>query len=304
MAMQTEQFPNHHDGISLLSALGKRRDEQFTEYYVEIEFVTAVIGGQPVRIETALAMLAARLKKGYITQAEHDALVPQILERYKEFPDPLRALTGIDEMPVVNHEDEHSDEDDDEEELSQHEAKSAAVRMAEEARHTTFWCDTRGRYLESRVVKSAFRDLYSTMSLYTTKNRKKGAHNDGSYVIAADGNSMDRLYFRRNGEILQDVDKTETKVIILKGRSALRVVDLFKGRDDGFETRLAFKYLTHANCSITEQDFIDGLALLEHRGIGSMASQGHGKFRTVDVRKLKAGVSHKPKTDEPKAKKQ
>jgi len=35
-----------------------------------------------------------------------------------------------------------------------------------------------------------------------------------------------------------------------------------------------------------------------------MASQGHGKFRTVDVRKLKAGVSHKPKTDEPKAKKQ
>jgi len=262
----------------LTADLIKRRSTQFVVYEISAELVNAIVGGVAKRLETTYAVIARRVKDGILTEEEGERIKADVRGRYEDMAARARA-----EKEASG---ETSDEDNPE--------LSDAAKEAVEARWSTFWQDATGIYLEARTIKAAIREAHSALGTFTAgrQMRKRGGHNDGTYVVGTE--SSEKVYLMRNGEALKEPDDFEDRVVLLKTaqgpRSALKRIDVVLGKEEGpdFGCNITFRIGLLRECSITENDLINALSLLEFKGLGAMASLGFGKFIITSFKRLGA----------------
>lgn len=258
--------------------LVKRRSTQFIVYEIEAELVNAIVGGVAKRLETTYAVIARRVKDGILTEEEGERIKADVRTRYQEMAAKERAQR------------EAAGEVD----STENPELSEAAKEAVEARWSTFFQDHRGIYLEARTIKAAIREAHSSLGTFTKgrTERKRSGHNDGTYVVGT--TDSEKVYLLRNGEHIPEPDDFEDRVVLLKTaqgpRSALKRIDVVLGKEEGpdFGATIRFRIGLLQECSITEEDLISALSLLEFKGLGAMASLGFGKFVITSFKRLGA----------------
>lgn len=259
-------------------------NSQYVQYMVEARITNKIIGGTSRRLETTFAMIDSRVKTGKITEEEAEEIKAEVVKRYEEMRKKHKAHDNTNgEVPT-----------DDPEALS-------AAASALESNWNSFWFDEYGLYLETRTIKAAIRSSLSALNVFTenVRLRKRVGHNDGTYVEGV-GPHIDRIYLQRHGEYITEADDYEDRVVLLRTKqgpmSALKRVDVVwgddmnpparEGKSAPYECVLRWRYKVLKSCSLTEEDIIKGLALLQDRGLGAMTSQGFGRFKLSAFERL------------------
>lgn len=263
----------------LLGSVQDVHKDQYVEYLVEANILSKIVGGTPKRLETTFAMIDSRTKAGKLTEEEAEAIKENVVKRYQEMHKKTAAANG------------------EEAETADPEAISAAA-TALEANWNTFWFDANGLYLETRTIKAAIRSSLSVLNVFTENRtaRKRVGHNDGSYIEST-GPYLDRIYLMRHGNYITEPDEYEDRVVLLRTAkgpiSALKRIDVVWGEEmnkdvegEPYECRLTWKYKVLKSCTISEEDVVKGLALLQDRGLGAMTSQGFGRFKLSRFERL------------------
>jgi polyhydroxyalkanoate synthesis regulator phasin len=258
---------------------------QYVQYAVEARILNKIVGGTSRRLETTFAMIDSRVKAGKITEEEAEDIKSEVVKRYDEMRKKHSAHDKVSN-------DAGSAEDP--------EALSSAA-SALESNWNSFWADEHGLYIETRTIKAAIRSSLSALNVFTenVRLRKRVGHNDGTYVEGI-GPHIDRIYLERAGKPITEPDDYEDRVVLLKTKqgpmSALKRVDVVwgdnmgspaaKGGSPPYECVLRWRYKVLKSCSLTEEDILKGMALLQDRGLGAMTSQGFGRFKLSAFERL------------------
>lgn len=240
----------------LLPKVKKNVKTMYVHYALEVAYRDRCLGQVNEDIDARMAKVEALVRKGKMPRETADRIWAETRERYLDM-----------EKAMENGEPAEGDGADE----------------AEKGNRHIFWRDDKGLYLESRIVKSALKDILSMLQIFVAKKGSKTVHNLGLFVENEDGG--DRLYFRNaDGTYVQDGDGDHTMPIhIYTGnefKAAITVNEYLEKK------RLPFKIKLVKDAKLKEPDLLKALAILEDAGLGGKRSQGFGKVDLVRCERL------------------
>jgi hypothetical protein len=243
---------------NLLDTVYKHADETYALYDVEIEFRDRCLGGRPKRLDVAQAALEA--------QARKCKMPPEVLER---------KLADLRELYLDA---EKARENGD---VSSPDHAVDGAKDAADSAWTTFYMDGTGIYLEQRVVKACLKDAMKQLGIFVAKKRgpggtigAAGTHNTGMFVEPG------RIYFRRDGEILDRPDGSEAMPAnVMTGQGPKAILNQVDYVDGG--TRMKFTIKLVIGCGLDEGDLLRSLAIARDIGVGAKRSQSFGQFEII-----------------------
>lgn len=232
----------------LMKDVKKAAGTMFDTVTVRIKYRDRCLGQVAEMLEARMAKVEALVRRGKMPTEVRDEIYADNREKYAD----AEAAKRMNEGPDVDGADD-----------------------AEKQITNVFWRDTEGVYIEARIVKSALRDIFSQLSVFTKQRGSKGTHNLGMYI------EPDRLYFERDGERLTDVDGVQEVPAHISDASGKRAVLTRSEFIDGAE--LAFTVKLIKGGKLPKGEIPRALALLQDAGLSGKRSQGYGKLDIVSA---------------------
>jgi hypothetical protein len=252
----SESVKSVHETVDLLGKVRGVTDTIYDVYAVEGSFNEYCLGGKPKSLDTALAVVDARVNAGKLPEEAAEAIREQTRSVY------------LDDMKVEQEEGLHDPE------------------KPVEKTWCTFFRDDNGLYLESRVVKTALRESMQSAKLFKNVSGTKTQHNMGLFV------DPPRVYFTRDGKPITEPDGFLDSVAIIEDRNGKRTA--IKRSDYTLQATIAFEVSVVAGGAIGIREITGGLAVMEKLGLGAMRSQGFGQITWTRCELIRTGVAVAP----------
>jgi len=234
-------------------------------YFVELEFVEDILGGQPKDEKTMRNFVEAKLNREAV-EAEKKGLKPPTQGRKEELVE-----RHLERMFGASSVDETIDEESD-------------------RSWTTFFIDEEGPWMGVYQVNAGFREMLSCLGITVAKRGSKQTFQHLMNIKSCDANGKEyegdkrlRIHFYRNGELLTDVDDYVTKTASVSTPMGKR--SIIKNHDRVLHATARFLVHVPANLPKTrstailrDKEIVDIFTHMQSDGLGSNRSQGHGTF--------------------------
>jgi len=244
----------------------------YNRWNVRIRFRNRLVAGIPGTAELIESWMKARIKFD-------DALRQALIDKNKE-------------LLAKSHEEA---------------AKHAEEIVEEQQEKTTnvFLRDEHGLYIETRQIKSMFKECGSLLDMYREHRGSKDQIQHGTFLIKGLGPNPD--YNTYLGTMVPD--GVEERPIHIKSgpmgpRNAIKRVEWVDHCEIEFEI-WALRIPPAATRAVTEQMLTDMLTLAQENGLGADRSQGQGMFHVLEPGLVRISYAEpkEPEEDGPKPKK-
>ena len=255
----------------LLENMQDELQKSTNNFFVEVEFVDSILGGNPVNPTVFRTHIEARLRREART-AEKKGVVPPSEERIQEI-----VKRRMEEMFG-------SDVD-------------TTIESQEGKTRTTFKTNDLGPYIETRQIKAMLREMMSTLGITVAK---RGSKQTLQHLICVkscadsggepDGVWVNQINFERgdDGAFVEEVDDHVEMCAHVMGPLGPR--SLIKQHDRIYGSKIRFLIKVPANLpksqstAVTRDEEIQRmLAHAQDDGLGACRSQGYGKFRVIKL---------------------
>ena len=258
--------------MDLTSQVNASLDASTNTFFVEIQFLDSILGGNPKSPEVFRSHIEARLRREAKAAVKRGDTPPSE-ERIQEI-----IARSMEEMFG-------SDVD-------------TTISQQEEKAHTTFKSNEHGPYIESRQVKAMLREMMSTLGITQSKRGSKQTYQHLLAVQACDeigdpleGELVNQLNFHRDGEYIDEPDDYVQLVAHVVGPQGPR--SCIKHHDRIFEPSIRFLVRAPANMPKTratavlrDDDIVKMLSHAQNDGLGACRSQAYGKFKITRLERL------------------
>ena len=253
----------------LLENMQDELQKSTNNFFVEVEFVDSILGGNPVNPTVFRTHIEARLRRD-AKAAEKKGATPPTEERIQEIVSRrMVEMFGEDVETTIDAQEEKS--------------------------RTTFKTNDFGPYIETRQVKAMLREMMSTLGISTAK---RGSKQTLQHLVvvkscdetgeAFDGDMVNQINFERDGDFVEAVDDHVEMCAHVMGPLGPR--SLIKQHDRIYGAKIRFLIRVPANLPkpratavLRDEEIQRMLAHAQDDGLGACRSQGYGKFRVIKL---------------------
>lgn len=258
--------------MDLTSKLSTRLTETTNTYFVEIEFIDGILGGNPKNPMVFRTHIESKLRRE-AKAAEKRGLVPPSEERIQEIVERRMAeMFGEDVETTID-------------------AETDKTR-------TTFKYNESGPYIEDRQIAAMLREMMSVLGITVARRGSRNNHQHIHAILACDeegnplaGADSQQINFYRDGEIVSEVDDYVEMCAHVMGpqgpRSCIKQHERVVGATVRFLVRLPANMPKSRSVSmLRDNDIIEMFAHAQNDGLGACRSQGYGKFSVTQLDRL------------------
>ena len=241
-------------------------------FFVEVEFVDSILGGNPMNPTVFRTHIESKLRRE-AKAAEKKGAVPPTEERIQEIVSRrMVEMFGSDVETTIDAQEQKS--------------------------RTTFKTNEFGPYIETRQVKAMLREMMSTLGITVAK---KGSKQTLQHLVvvkacdetgeAFDSDMVNHINFERDGDFVEAVDDYVEMCAHVMG--ALGPRSLIKQHDRIYGAKIRFLIQAPANLPkprstavLRDEEIQRMLAHAQSDGLGACRSQGYGKVKVVKLERL------------------